>query len=47
MTCCKRDVLQELKPELVSVLVDRLDVKMRQLDGTESERIHGDIIDVS
>ena len=41
------DVLQELKPELVSVFVDRLDVKMRQLDGTESERIHGDIIDVS
>ena len=40
------DVLQELNPELVSVFVDRLDVKMRQLDGTETERIHGDIIDV-
>ena len=41
------DVLQELKPELVSVFVDRLDLKMRQLDGTESERISGEVIDVS
>ena len=40
------DVLQELNPELVSVFVDRLDIKMRQLDGTESERIHGEVIDV-
>jgi hypothetical protein len=38
------DVLRELSPELVSVFVDRLDIKMRQLDGRE--RLYGEVIDV-
>jgi len=41
------DVLQELNPDLVSVFVDRLDVKMRQLDGSDLDKIHGEVIDVT
>jgi len=41
------DVLQELNPDLISVFVDRLDIKMRQLDGSDLDKIHGEVIDVT
>jgi len=40
------ETLQELSPELVSIFIDRLDVKMDELDGTETNHIRGEIIDV-
>jgi len=40
------EVLQELSPDLVTVFVERLDFKTKQLNGTESDYIKGDIIDV-
>jgi len=41
------EVLQELSPNLVPIFIDKLDAKMSHLDGTEINRIQGEIIDVS
>ena len=40
------EVLQELSPDLISIFIDRLDMKMNRLDGSEANRIRGEIIDV-
>jgi hypothetical protein len=40
------EILQELSPDLVSIFIDRLDIKMRQLDGSNINHLQGEIIDV-
>ena len=40
------EVLQDMQPELIPVFVDKMELKMRQLNNNELDYIDGDIIDV-
>ena len=41
------EVLQEMKPELIPVFVDKLDVKMNQIDVSDPNTFRGEVIDVT
>jgi hypothetical protein len=41
------EVLQEMKPELIPVFVDKLDVKMSQIDASDPNTFRGEVIDVT